>query len=257
MKSTVRIQCVVLFALPLAVAIALTASDAQAAGMMGPRGSNMGMASAQQTRAGMMQSPFGAMMNPFGNVYGMTGQMNPYTGMSSASTGGSGSGYGGSGSGYGGGGSQGGGSQGDLQGYGGTPASATAAYQTYPADASSTPQVSDSSRLLTASGVPNDNGLVRWPIGLLALAGPQVDDSRDRVEALFQRAASQPSDSSGSAEMEQQIRKAVGNLRGSLLKDKNERFAMPLAVYEESERFLNRLDRAGRVLSAGLTKSGP
>jgi hypothetical protein len=48
----------------------------------------------------------------------------------------------------------------------------------------------------------------------------------------------------------------VKNLRRLLLKEKAERFGMPLAVYQESERFLNKLDRAEQLLRTGMGTSG-
>jgi plastocyanin len=47
------------------------------------------------------------------------------------------------------------------------------------------------------------------------------------------------------------LRHAVGELRRLLLKDKDERFALPGTVYDECERFLVRLDRAERNLRGG------
>jgi hypothetical protein len=111
-------------------------------------------------------------------------------------------------------------------------------------------------RLLTASGVPNDNGQLRWPLGLAILAAPEADGLCEQIEVLIVLEATQSANGSVSPTVADQTRRAVGKLRSLLLKDKNERQAMALAVYEESERFLNRLDRAERLFRAGIAAPG-
>lgn len=114
-------------------------------------------------------------------------------------------------------------------------------------------QVEDGlSRVLTATGVPFDNGRLRWPQGLTILAAPGADQLREQIGALFQVAMTQPVGAAGNAEIAQEMSKAVSKLRRMLLKDKAERHAMPLALYEESERFLNRLSRAEQIVKASL-----
>jgi hypothetical protein len=54
----------------------------------------------------------------------------------------------------------------------------------------------------------------------------------------------------------EEARQAVTKLRRLLLKEKAERFRMPLAVYRESERFLNQLERAAQLFRAGLGTPG-
>ncbi len=107
------------------------------------------------------------------------------------------------------------------------------------------------SRLLTASGVPNDKGQLRWPIGLAILAAPGADELCEQIEALFEEAASQAAGGSVNPALAEEVRQAVKNLRRLLLKEKAERFGMPLAVYQESERFLNKLDWAAQLLRSG------
>jgi hypothetical protein len=106
-------------------------------------------------------------------------------------------------------------------------------------------------RLLTASGVPNDKGQLRWPIGLAILAAPGADELCEQIDALFEEATGQGAGGSVNPALAQEMRQAVKNLRRLLLKEKAERFGMPLAVYQESERFLNKLDRAGQFLGSG------
>jgi plastocyanin len=110
------------------------------------------------------------------------------------------------------------------------------------------------SSLLTASGVPNDNGRLRWPLGLRILAAPETDDLREQIDVLFQEAARQAASGPVNSGLIQEMSDAVKKFRKLLLKDKAERFRMPLAVYSESERFLDQLEHANQVLKAGLEK---
>jgi hypothetical protein len=112
------------------------------------------------------------------------------------------------------------------------------------------------SRMLTASGVPNVNGLLRWPIGLAILAAPGADDLSEQVEALFEEAARQAAAGPVNPELAKEARQAVQKLRRLLLKEKTERFGMPLAVYHESERFLNKLERAAQLFQASMGRPG-
>lgn len=107
-------------------------------------------------------------------------------------------------------------------------------------------------RLPTASSVPNDKGQLRWPIGLAILAAPGADELREQIDALFDEAARQAAEGSVNPALAEEVRQAVKKLRRLLLKEKAERFGMSLAVYEESERFLDGLDRAEQRLRAGI-----
>jgi hypothetical protein len=108
------------------------------------------------------------------------------------------------------------------------------------------------SRLLTASGVPNDKGQLRWPIGLAILAAPEADELCEQIEVLFAEAARQTAGGPVNPVLAEEARQAVRKLRRLLRKDKEERLGMPLAVYQESERFLDKLDRAEQRLRAGM-----
>jgi hypothetical protein len=120
----------------------------------------------------------------------------------------------------------------------------------------STPEEMTISRLLSASGVPNDRGQLRWPIGLAILAAPGAEGLCEQIDALFEEMAIQAASGPVSLTLAEEARQAVKELRRLLLKDKAERFRMPLAVYQESERFLNKLDRAQQLLQAGMTTPG-
>jgi hypothetical protein len=108
-----------------------------------------------------------------------------------------------------------------------------------------------------ASGVPNNNGQLRWPLGLRILAAPETDQLREQIDALFQEAAGQTAAGGAvGSPLAQEMGEAVRRFRKLLLKDKSERFGMPLAVYSESERFLNQLEHSVELLKAGLQAPG-
>jgi hypothetical protein len=142
----------------------------------------------------------------------------------------------------------------DTQAYGATGQST--APQENAAEPPPSPEKSSMSRLLTASGVPHDKGQLRWPIGLAILAAPGADELCEQIEALFEETARQAADGPGNPALAEEMRQAVKNLRRLLLKEKAERFRMPLAVYQESERFLNKLDRAEQLLRASTKTPG-
>jgi hypothetical protein len=179
-------------------------------------------------------------MIPMLSAYGMArpmqaGGMYPY---------GAGSPYRGSGS-Y-------GGSQGYAQGYRSSGQPAPAGSEAYTAGPQSDRQEKNWSSLLTASGLPNDNGRLRWPLGLRILAAPETNELREQIDALLQEAAGQTAGGSVSSTLIEEMQEAVRKFRRLLLKDKAERLGMPLAVYSESEHFLNQLERAAHLLQAGL-----
>jgi hypothetical protein len=143
-------------------------------------------------------------------------------------------------------------SQGYAQGYRGSGQAAPAGSEAYTTEPQSDRQEKSWSSLLTAGGLPNDNGRLRWPLGLRILAAPDTDELREQIDALFREAAGQIAGGSVSSTLIQELREAVSKFRRLLLKDKAERLGMPLAVYSESEHFLNQLERATQLLQAGL-----
>ncbi len=118
------------------------------------------------------------------------------------------------------------------------------------------PEEKSLDRVLTASGVPNDNGSLRWPLGLRVVGGSAADDLRQQVQALFQLAAQQAQAGSIDPALAQELARSVDRLRRLLLRDRDERFSLALTSYEESEHFLAKLDHAQKVLRAGLEPSG-
>ena len=215
----------------------------------GSRATRAGMARPQMSRSFAMPSfsPNPSVhlgMIPMIGAYGMArpmqaGGMYPY---------GAGTPYGRAGS-Y-------GGSQGYTQGDRGSGQAAPAGSEAYTAEPPSDREEKSWSTLLTASGLPNDHGRLRWPLGLRILAAPETDELREQIDALFQEAAGQTAIGSVSSTLLQEMREAVRKFRRLLLKDKAERLGMPLRVYDESERFLNRLEHAEQVLKPGAQTPG-
>jgi hypothetical protein len=145
----------------------------------------------------------------------------------------------------------------DYGAYGLSPGGYVGAYEPYDGSAElgtypTTPEEKSMTRLRTASVVPNDKGKLRWPIGLAILAAPGADELRQQIDALFDEAARQAAHGSVNPALAEEVHQAVTKLRRLLLKEKAERFGMSLAVYQESERFLDRLDRAEQRLRADM-----
>ena len=107
-------------------------------------------------------------------------------------------------------------------------------------------------RLLTAGGVPNDDGRIRWPIGLKILAGTRSDELREQIAALFLVEAAESAPGPVNANVAKLLASDIQEFRQRLLKDKIERFRMPLRVYEEAEDFLAKLSTAEKFLQGGL-----
>jgi hypothetical protein len=122
------------------------------------------------------------------------------------------------------------------------------------------PEETAVSKALTASGVANDNGHLRWPLGLQILGGPdsghQADELRGQLSALFQQAAQQAAKGPADPKLLQEITRVVGRLHNLLTRDRQERGGLPRAVYDEAEHFLNQLADAEAVLRAGFKTPG-
>jgi plastocyanin len=110
-------------------------------------------------------------------------------------------------------------------------------------------------RVLTASGVPNDDGRIRWPMGLSILAGTRPDELREQIGALFYLAAAETATGAVNKNVTKQLTKRIEEFRRLLLKDRNERFLMSSRTYDEAERFLEKLSDAKEVLEPGLGNS--
>ena len=101
--------------------------------------------------------------------------------------------------------------------------------------------------ILKASGVPNQNGQVAWPLGLRLL---RADSEMQQLEAQLQLAVEQVTAGGANPQLLDEIRLNVEALRQLLLADKERRFSLPLAVYEDAERFLQKLKRTPKILAA-------
>jgi hypothetical protein len=122
------------------------------------------------------------------------------------------------------------------------------------------PEETAVSKALTASGIANDNGRLRWPLGLQILGGPesghQADELRGQLGALFQEAAEQAIKGSAEPKLLQEINRAVERFRFLLTRDRQNRGLLPKAVYDEAEHFLNQLAAAEAMLRSGLRIPG-
>lgn len=108
-------------------------------------------------------------------------------------------------------------------------------------------------RILTASGVPAQNGQVSWPLGLRLL---RVDELLRQLEAQLQLAASQYGTGSVSPQLLAGIRENTETVRQALAADKAWRFSMPLATYRNAELFLSRLEQAPALLQGAAPSTG-
>jgi hypothetical protein len=112
------------------------------------------------------------------------------------------------------------------------------------------------SRVLTAAGVPNDGGRLRWPVALRVVGGPAGDELRQQIDALLQYGAEQTHAGPVSPHLVQELSHSVDALRQLLRRDRAERFSLALTSYDDGERFLARLDHARKLLEADPEPSG-
>jgi hypothetical protein len=108
--------------------------------------------------------------------------------------------------------------------------------------------------ILKASGVPNQHGQVAWPLGLRLL---RADSQKQQLEAQLQLAVEQVTAGGVNPQLLDEIRLNVKDMRQLLLADKASRFSMPLTVYEDAERFLQKLKKTPQILAASAPASPP
>jgi hypothetical protein len=77
-----------------------------------------------------------------------------------------------------------------------------------------------------------------------------------QLGALFQEAAEQAAKGQVDTKLLKEINHTVNRLRDLLTRDQTEQGRLPGAVYDEAERFLNRLGDAEAELRAGLKTPG-
>jgi hypothetical protein len=100
--------------------------------------------------------------------------------------------------------------------------------------------------ILKASGVPNRNGRVVWPLGLRLL---RAKSQRQQLEAQLQLTAEQVTGGGANPKLLDEIRHSVEALRRLLLEDRERRVSMPPALYREAERFLDKLKKTPQILA--------
>jgi hypothetical protein len=110
-------------------------------------------------------------------------------------------------------------------------------------------------KALTANGVANDVGQLRWPLALQILGGPEIghqaDELRGQLDTLFQQAAQQASTGTVDSKLLDQIAHAVDRFHKLLIQDRQERGLLSAADYDQAERFLDRLINAESALRGG------
>ncbi|MFL5335823.1 MAG: hypothetical protein ACJ8H8_22245 [Geminicoccaceae bacterium] len=101
--------------------------------------------------------------------------------------------------------------------------------------------------ILKASGVPNQNGQVAWPQAFRLLGAESLTQ---QLEAQLQLAVEQVTAGGVNPLLLEEIRLSVKALRQVLRADKEQRFSLTTAVYEDAERFLQKLKRTPKILAA-------
>jgi hypothetical protein len=106
--------------------------------------------------------------------------------------------------------------------------------------------------ILKASGVPNQNGKVAWPLAFRLL---RADSRTEQLEAQLQLAGEQVIAGGANPELLDELRLNIEDLRQFLLADKERRFSLPLASYEDAERFLQKLKKTPKILAVSAPRS--
>jgi len=106
----------------------------------------------------------------------------------------------------------------------------------------------ESSKILRAFGLPNENGQLIWPLGLQVLQ-PQAENLAllDKIEVLLHVAASQEATGKVNANLLQDASSAVDRLEAMLRMRQNN---MMSTTYEEAEQFLTKLHHAMKLLQS-------
>jgi plastocyanin len=113
-------------------------------------------------------------------------------------------------------------------------------------------------RLLTAVGVPTEDGHLRWPPLLYAMASPATEEHelREQIDALFAEVVSDATHGSVRSALLDELGDVVENFRKLVFRDRPERVAFSQAEWKESERFLDKLDHARKVLQRAEAAEG-
>jgi len=178
----------------------------------------------------------GGLSSPLAAGYGGSGY-NPYLASLYAGYGLGGYGMGG---GYGGGGGGGGGGYGGSSGSNGPAASAQA--QNYINDALAA-KPRESNNVLTAYGIPNEEGRLQWPVGLRVLApSATTDPLRQRIDSLVATLLEQKLQYGRvDASLVEETNRAIDSLRQQLAGHSTD---LSFTSYQDSRAFLARLQDA-------------
>jgi len=123
---------------------------------------------------------------------------------------------------------------------------------TPPAKPVLTAEEKDVRALLTAGGVPTDEGRPVWPLALRVVPGPEAEALRGQIDALLQTAATQAARGRPNPDVVQELTQATDQLRKLLVRHREERGGLAQTSYEDAERFLDKLGGARTLLRTQL-----
>ncbi|HEV8060488.1 MAG TPA: hypothetical protein VGP68_11470 [Gemmataceae bacterium] len=123
----------------------------------------------------------------------------------------------------------------------------------YEGNFATTANVPDASRILTAAGLPNDQGRLNWPIGLQVLFPvSEYGESFLQLEARLETAALAKANGSVDSKVLDEANQDVGKMRSKLRQRKS---SMMAPTYAEADRFLQNLDGALKQLQGNKAGS--
>jgi plastocyanin len=148
------------------------------------------------------------------------------------------------------------GGQGQMQGSGGGgsfPGARGQSLETQPYGDERRPRL-----LLTAVGVPNEDGKLRWPPVLYAMASPGTEEHelREQIDAIFAEMVNDATRETVRPALLDELGDMVEKLRKLVFRDRPERVAFSQAEWNDSERFLKKLDHARLVLQRAYPAEG-
>jgi hypothetical protein len=114
-----------------------------------------------------------------------------------------------------------------------------------------TAEEKDARALLTASGVPTEEGRPVWPLALRVLPGSDAESLRGQIDALLQDAATHAARGQPNSAVVKELVQATDRLRKLLVRHREERGGLAQTSYEEAERFLDKLEGSRTLLRIG------
>lgn len=115
----------------------------------------------------------------------------------------------------------------------------------YPTQTQQDSQAKEMGLMMTAIGMPNQDGRLSWPLGLRILKDPKGKELEEQLDGLAQVAAIQAVQGQANARLVSEGRRLVDQIRSRLRKEEGD---MPLALYQESDRFLKKLQESFQAL---------